>query len=193
MTGAGNPTRGAVPPGEPRWFAVNTQPQREELAALHLLDQGHQVFLPRHARLVRHARKLEQRVTALFPGYLFVRLDPERARWRAVNGTRGVRAILSDGDRPLPVRRGVVEAIMAETGPGGVLAMPDELHTGDRVRVFDGIRLGTPEAAEDIADLSPDRLRAVLGVLAEVTIAPVGKGGKVFKPERVVWDWRRPA
>ena len=138
MTGAGNPTRGAVPPGEPRWFAVNTQPQREELAALHLLDQGHQVFLPRHARLVRHARKLEQRVTALFPGYLFVRLDPERARWRAVNGTRGVRAILSDGDRPLPVRRGVVEAIMAETGPGGVLAMPDELHTGDRVRVFDG-------------------------------------------------------
>ena len=68
-----------------------------------------------------------------------------------------------------------------------------QLQDQERVRVFDGIRLGTPEAAEDIADLSPDRLRAVLGVLAEVTIAPVGKGGKVFKPERVVWDWRRPA
>lgn len=60
----------------------------------------------------------------------------------------------------------------------------------ERLRVFDGIPLGTPEVAEAIAELSPDRFRAVLDVLAEVVIAPVGKGGKVFRPDRVAVNWR---
>lgn len=60
----------------------------------------------------------------------------------------------------------------------------------ERLRVFDGLPLGKPEVAEAIRKLSPDRFRAVLGVLATVTVAPVGKGGKVFNPERVQVVWR---
>lgn len=60
----------------------------------------------------------------------------------------------------------------------------------DRLRVFDGIPLGTPEVAAAVEKLSPDRLRAVMDVLMTVTVMPVGKGGKEFKPERVQVDWR---
>jgi DNA invertase Pin-like site-specific DNA recombinase len=60
----------------------------------------------------------------------------------------------------------------------------------ERMRVFDGIPLGTPEAAAAVARLSPDRLRAVLDVLMTVTVAPVGKGRHVFNPERVQVNWR---
>lgn len=60
----------------------------------------------------------------------------------------------------------------------------------ERLRVFDGVPLGTPEAAEAIHRLSPDRFRAVLDVLAEFVVAPVGKGGRVFNPERVQVNWR---
>ena len=56
--------------------------------------------------------------------------------------------------------------------------------------MFDGIPLGKPEVADAIASLSPDRFRAVLDVLAKITVAPVGKGGKVFNPERVQVVWR---
>ena len=60
----------------------------------------------------------------------------------------------------------------------------------EKLRVFDGIPLGKPEAADAVARLSPDRFRAVLDVLMTVTVMPVGKGGHVFNPERVRVVWR---
>ena len=61
----------------------------------------------------------------------------------------------------------------------------------EKLRVFDGIPLGKPQAAAAVQRLSPDRFRAVLDVLLTVTIAPVGRGGgHVFNPERVRVDWR---
>lgn len=60
----------------------------------------------------------------------------------------------------------------------------------DRLRVLDGIPLGKPGAAAAVKKLSPDRFRAVLDLLMSVTVAPVGKRGKVFNPERVQVDWR---
>lgn len=60
----------------------------------------------------------------------------------------------------------------------------------ERLRVFDGIPLGTPQAVAAVQDLSADRFRAVVNVLMTVSIAPTGKGGHVFKPERVQVTWR---
>jgi DNA invertase Pin-like site-specific DNA recombinase len=58
----------------------------------------------------------------------------------------------------------------------------------ERLRVFDGIPLGTEQAVEAVKRLTPDRFRAVLSVLCKVTIEPVGKVGHVFNPERVKVD-----
>lgn len=60
----------------------------------------------------------------------------------------------------------------------------------ERVRVFDGLPLGKPEVVDAVRRLSPDRLRAVMDVLMVVTVAPVGKSGCVFNPERVQVKWR---
>lgn len=60
----------------------------------------------------------------------------------------------------------------------------------ERLRVFDGLPLGKPEVAEAVNQLSPDRLRAVISVLVDFVVAPVGKGGKVFRPDRVAVTWR---
>ena len=50
--------------------------------------------------------------------------------------------------------------------------------------------LGRPQVVGAVKRLSPDRLRAVVAVLMTVTVAPVGKGGHVFNPERVQVTWR---
>ncbi len=60
----------------------------------------------------------------------------------------------------------------------------------ERLRVFEGIPLGRPEAVDAVKRLTPDRFRAVLDVLATVTVMPVGKGRHVFNPERMQVDWR---
>ncbi|MGH3635437.1 MAG: recombinase family protein, partial [Mycobacterium sp.] len=59
----------------------------------------------------------------------------------------------------------------------------------ERLRVFADLPLGTPQVADAIERLSADRFRAVLGVLATVTVDPVGKSGRVFNPERVRIGW----
>jgi DNA invertase Pin-like site-specific DNA recombinase len=60
----------------------------------------------------------------------------------------------------------------------------------ERLRVFDGLPLGKPEVVDAIKELSPDRLRAVIDVLVEFAVVPVGKGGHTFRPDRVAVNWR---
>jgi DNA invertase Pin-like site-specific DNA recombinase len=60
----------------------------------------------------------------------------------------------------------------------------------ERVRVFAGLPLGAAEVADAVGRLPDGRLRAVLDLLAVITIAPVGKGRKPFSPDRVRVEWR---
>lgn len=60
----------------------------------------------------------------------------------------------------------------------------------ERARVFDGIDLGKPQAVAQVRELSADRFRKVVAVLAKVVIEPVGKGSHVFNPDRVTIEWR---
>lgn len=62
----------------------------------------------------------------------------------------------------------------------------------ESLRVFDGIPLGTQQAVAAFKNLSPDRRRAVMRVLAkEIRVDPVGKVGHVFNPDRVKVIWWR--
>ena len=60
----------------------------------------------------------------------------------------------------------------------------------ERLRVFADLPLGKSEITNAVGNLSPDRFRAVLAVLATITVAPVGKRGHTFNPERVQVVWR---
>ena len=88
-----------------RWYVVHARPHQERRAEANLLRQGFRVWLPVMERSRRHARRIETVRSALFPGYLFVELDIERATWRAINGTFGVRRLLADGLYPQARRR----------------------------------------------------------------------------------------
>jgi transcription elongation factor/antiterminator RfaH len=99
--------------GSGYWYAVALQPHADALAKAHLERQGFSVFAPMMLRTVRHARQFITRHAPLFPGYLFVQLDRGRDRWRAVNGTRGVRGLLNADDGPARVPAAVIEELMA--------------------------------------------------------------------------------
>src|ERR1700684_1024886 len=68
------------------WCVAQTLRHREQLARLHLGAQAFRSFLPRFHKTVRHARSLREVIAPVFPGYIFVVLNPERNRWRSING-----------------------------------------------------------------------------------------------------------
>jgi transcriptional antiterminator RfaH len=109
------------------WFVVRTQPRAEEKAVRHLGNQGFAAYLPRYRRRIRHARRNQIVLRPLFPGYLFVELDPARCRWRSINGTIGVHEILTNGDMPLAVPETIIAEIKSRELDCAVPAPPGPL------------------------------------------------------------------
>jgi transcription antitermination factor NusG len=121
-----------------RWYVVQTLPCCEAKARMQLEAQGFLTFLPRHAKTIRHARRLTTVSAPFFPRYLFVALDLGRDRWRCVNGTFGVAGLLTANDRPMAVPVGVVEGLTAQCDADGNLRLGETLAIGQRVRILDG-------------------------------------------------------
>jgi len=150
-----------------RWFAVQCQPHRERAAALHLTHQDFSVFLPLRKKIRRHARRTDRVLVPFFPGYLFVRLDPTRDRWRSVNGTLGVVRLVMQGEKPTPVPAGIVEALMDSCDDDNVLSWQADLRPGQSVRVLAGPFADLVGELEQMTDAG--RLRVLLDIMGGST------------------------
>jgi len=150
-----------------RWFAVQCQPHRERAAAQHLTNQDFSVFLPLRKKVRRHARRIDSVLVPFFPGYLFVRFDPTRARWRSVNGTLGVVRLVMQGDRPAPAPLGIIEALVDSCDQNSVISWQADLKPGQSVRVLAGPFADFVGELEQMSDAG--RLRVLLDIMGGST------------------------
>ena len=124
-------------PGE-RWFVARVLAHQENRAQFNLDRLGFRSFLPRLRRTVRHARKVQDTLDPLFPGYIFVILDLSKHRWRSINGTFGVASLIMGAEQPMPVPPHVIEALVASCESRGVVRLDDSLQIGQKVRILSG-------------------------------------------------------
>ena len=122
------------------WFAVHTRAHGEQRALVNLDRQGFAPWLPLYRRERRHAGKVEQVLRPLFPRYLFVSLDPEAQRWRAILSTYGVAGLVGRADGPVAVPAPVIDGLRKRAGADGtfLLDRTSLLKTGDAVRIDAG-------------------------------------------------------
>lgn len=121
------------------WFVASTLPRQEERAEVNLRRQGFDPWLPRFVRLRRHARRVDTVTAPLFPGYLFVRLNPAVQPWRSINGTYGVRSLLTQDNRPTALPDAFVEQLQSSVNERGLIDMPEEtLKPGSSVKLLGG-------------------------------------------------------
>lgn len=122
-----------------RWYVAETILHKEALAFANIQSQGFPCFYPRFRTVRSHARKHTQVLMPLFPGYIFIRLDPERRPWRAINGTRGVKSLLgSERDLPRAMPQAAMDCILARCDNGIVSRWIDEPKKGQTVRIVTG-------------------------------------------------------
>ena len=123
-----------------RWFVVRTRTNGEFKALTHIMRQGFDGYLPRYLKRRRHARRTDTVQSPLFPGYLFVGMDPERARWRALNSTIGVSELICHSGLPAPIPDDVIEDIKRHEDESGYVILGEHaaLKKGDKVRITDG-------------------------------------------------------
>lgn len=148
-----------------RWYVVQARHLSEQRAVHELENQGFEAFLPCYLRKRRHARKVTFAPAPLFPGYLFVRLDPARQRWRSINGTYGVARLVAGESGPLPIADAVVEGLRARRDGQGYIALSQrpDFAPGQVVRIRSGSFAETLGLFEGFRD--QDRIAVLLDLL----------------------------
>jgi len=125
-----------------KWYVFVTQAHKELLAIEQLQVQSFDVFLPMHLRTVSHARKLVTKSVPLFPGYGFVGFDVKSDRWRCINGTRGVKYLISQNERPTPVPCGIISSLKYLEDEKGMVSFESCFKPDDKARFIAGPFLG---------------------------------------------------
>jgi transcriptional antiterminator RfaH len=123
-----------------RWYVAHTQPHAEAKASQHLRRQGFDIYLPRHLKQRRHARRVEKVAAPLFPSYVFVAIDMATQRWLSIDSTIGVTKLVRNGDRPAPVPRLVIDALIHREDANGFIQLDHRprFSPGDKIRIIGG-------------------------------------------------------
>lgn len=151
-----------------QWYLVRCKPREDDRAEVQLCNQTYETYRPLARLRRRVSGRMKDRVESLFPGYLFIHLDPVCDNWSSVRCTRGVLDLVRFGDAPTPVPAGVVEAIRQREDPdhGWVdLTGASRFGRNQPVRIMEGPFAGQ-EALFQSAQ-GQDRVIVLLNVLQQ--------------------------
>lgn len=120
----------------PRWYVIHTHAKQEGRAESNLLAWNVETFVPRYGGRRRNKFKPEPSYTVrpLFPSYIFVRLS-SFDMFHKIRYTRGVRGILSMGNKPISLDDSVITTIMSRADSDGLVKLEEEIKSGDEVIV----------------------------------------------------------
>jgi len=148
-----------------RWYVVQTQPNAESKAVVHLDRQGFLTYLPKYLKRRRHARRVDIVAAPLFPRYLFVAIDMTATRWRSIYSTVGVSRMVCNGDLPTPIPNQIVTTLRAREDASGLVRLEHQpsFRAGDKIRVLDGVFADCIALYEGMKD--SDRVAILLDLL----------------------------
>ena len=103
----------------------------------------------------------------LFPGYLFVQIDPLAGDWRKINNTRGVARLVQFGADSCPVPDTVIAALFERCDADHVLQDPGVLRVGKQARISKGPLSGL---IAEIINIEPhSRVHLLLDIMGQAT------------------------
>lgn len=121
------------------WYLIQLKPGGLARATENLGRQGFATFMPHRQETRRHAGRLVSSRRPLFPGYLFVRVEPGMHPWKTINATWGVARLVSFGaGGPREVPGSLIGGLMARTDAAGDWQVADALEIGAAVRIMAG-------------------------------------------------------
>jgi transcriptional antiterminator RfaH len=155
-----------------RWYLVQFKPNAAQIAVRNLENQGLKPFLPQQEITKRKGKVFQQQIRPLFPGYLFILVNPDHGPWRQVNSTRGVARLVRLGAEPSVVPNEIVEALMAQCDEQSILRQTSEtrhrqLHVDEQAQVIQGPFSGF---IATISDIKPNnRINILIEIMGQKT------------------------
>ena len=161
------------------WYLVQCKPNAAQIAVRNLENQNFCTFLPIQEITKRKGKIFHRQIHPLFPGYLFVQIDPDQGPWRQVNSTRGVARLVRLGAEPSMVPNEIVEALMARCDEQSILrqtseTQSSELQAGNQAKVTQGPFSGF---IATISETEPNnRINILIEIMGQTTKVAINAG-----------------
>lgn len=118
------------------WFGVMVRPGHEKFASRALRNRGYEEFMPTYRERRRWSDRIKEVELALFPGYLFCRLNPQDRL--PILTAPGVFGIISFSGVPHPIADAEVSRVKALVNNGKNPQPWPYLKAGQRVLIGTG-------------------------------------------------------
>ena len=155
------------------WYIAKVKPQKEGSLTSFLEQWGIQVFYPKIAQPGRNSVR-----KALFPTYVFCRLDPQSGVWPVARWAPGMSYFLNHDGEPTQVPEMMVQYLMQRVDDWNDQGSNRSLHEGDKIVILSGPFSGLEGIFQRYV---PSRERC------QILLEAVGRFGTVELPE---WEVR---
>ncbi|NVK20934.1 MAG: transcription/translation regulatory transformer protein RfaH [Kangiellaceae bacterium] len=120
-----------------QWYLVHCKAKQELRAQEHLANQGVESYLPtiELEKIIRGKRK--QLTEALFPNYIFIRLNTNGQGWSTIRSTRGVRDFVKFAGVPAKVPAQLLQTLQL-MDKGAVKVKSNAPKSGEKVQIIEG-------------------------------------------------------
>lgn len=126
-----------------RWGVINTHPHKEEFAIENLQQQEFVAYCPMLRKRIRHARRTHDVLRPLFPSYIFVQFNTSMQNWRSILSTRGVRTLITAGERLSFLPDHFIDSLKTREVSGVIVRPEEPYRMGQQVQMsggpFDGL------------------------------------------------------
>ena len=159
------------------WYVIHTHVYKEGVVEKNLIRQKFITYLPKYKKVIRHARKVSNVFSPLFPRYLFVQMDLFKQRWASINSTFGVDVVITMGNKPVKISNKIINEIKSYDNTKGITDITPCLSMvkGDQVDILEGVFSGRKAIFDGLTDAN--RIKVLFNLLGkEVTLsmAPIG-------------------
>jgi len=156
-----------------KWFLIYTKAKEEHRAKTNLENQGFQIFLPMLAFAKMNQSK-STTLEAMFPRYLFIKINLERDNWTCIKSTRGVSHMVVFGQRFAEMPHQVIEHLKSGADENHIFRQAitrQEFQKGDKLVIKQGTLKG--KEATFLSKTGKERVRILLKLMNELIIAEV--------------------
>tara|TARA_B100001750_G_C15520780_1_gene611339 strand:+ start:3154 stop:3690 length:537 start_codon:yes stop_codon:yes gene_type:complete len=163
-----------------KWFLVYAKAREEARAKKNLEDQGFEIFLPMISYESRTKKKLRS-LEAMFPRYLFIKINLEKDNWNNIRSTRGVSHVIMFGHKLAEVPYQIIKYLKQKVNENDTVEQKiinQDFQRNDTLIIKAGILKG--REAQFLSKTGNERVRILLKSVSELITAeiPASDAGK---------------
>ena len=148
-----------------KWLVVQIKPNSYDLAVRNLERQGFETFLPKMKATIRKEKRFVYKDVFVFPGYMFVGVDPQNYNWTRINSTYGVSKLLVFNNKPSEISFDVILALKSRYEPNISPTINENLKKGDIIKFDSGPFVDLIASIEAVDD--KDRIWLILEAMGD--------------------------